>query len=57
MDLLINSINDPAKATQAKELAKSFLVALLSNYESLMLQTWEVTKHYADMENKILKDP
>jgi len=25
---------------QSKELAKSFLVALLSNYESLILQTW-----------------
>lgn len=42
---------------QSKELAKSFLVALLRNYESLMLQTWDVTKLYGDMENRILRDP
>ena len=33
------------------------MVALLSNFETLMVQTWKITKHYADMENAILKEP
>ena len=40
-----------AVLSQSKELAKSFLVALLSNYQTLMDKTWEVTKLYAEMEN------